>query len=158
MESRSRFLEYLITNSMADHLEIESRTGKLSCSSSEIFSFITDIRNFEQFIPKKSLQNWRASCDECSFQVPPFNKSAIRITEKIPYSSVVFSGNALMKDDFSLTTSISENASGCAEVKLLMTIEINPVFRKMVEEPLKSVLEKLISEMEKFENWNVKSI
>jgi len=36
---------------MTDLSYFESRTGKLSCNAEEVFAFVTDIRNFERFIP-----------------------------------------------------------------------------------------------------------
>jgi hypothetical protein len=42
-------------------------------------------------------------------------------------------------------------------VRLGLTAELNPFFKMMATDPIKSSLETLILEMEKFRNWNVKS-
>ena len=41
----------------------ESRIGNVSCSAEEVFAFVTDIRNFEQFIPAGTINNWTAERD-----------------------------------------------------------------------------------------------
>jgi hypothetical protein len=142
---------------MSDNLKFESRTGNLSCTTDEFFGFITDIRNFEQFIPEGKLTNWQATADSCSFSVPPLSNAGIRISGKTPVSEVTYTGDALKKDDFKLVVRIAENDRNRAEIRLFLTAELNPFLRMMVEPPIKQFLETLISEMEKFEKWNVKS-
>jgi carbon monoxide dehydrogenase subunit G len=142
---------------MANSLNFESRTGKLSCTPADVFNFITDIRNFEQFIPQGSIKNWQSSSDSCSFQVPPIGKASVNMTEKKPYSFVAYSGDALQKNDFKLFVHITENERKLAEIRLNLTAELNPFLKMIASGPIENLLERLISEMEKFEKWNVKS-
>jgi hypothetical protein len=87
----------------------ESRTGKLTCSAEEVFDFVTDIRNFEQFIPKGNISNWKAEKESCSFSVSMLGTVSLRLAEKEKCNKVVFMGDALKKNDFSLTLDISDN-------------------------------------------------
>jgi hypothetical protein len=131
-----------------------SRSGRLSCNAAELFGFITDIRNLEQFIPEGSINNWYATIDSCSFGIPPLGIVRVRITEKIPFSLVSFSGDALQKNDFNLNVEINNNDDKSAEVRLSLTADLNPVLKIMASEPIDKFLETLISEMEKFGKWN----
>jgi carbon monoxide dehydrogenase subunit G len=140
---------------MSDNFKFESRTGKLTCTAAEVFSFITDIRNFQQFIPEENIKNWQASENDCSFQVPPFGSASVRVMKKMPYSLVEYSGHALKKNDFKLAVNISENERKLADVKLYLTADLNPVLKMMAAEPLNKFMEMLISEMEKFDEWKV---
>jgi hypothetical protein len=142
---------------MTANLKFESRTGKLSCSAAGLFSFITDIRNFKQFIPAGSIEEWQATNDKCSFKIVPLGNANIRISEKNPCSFVGYSGEAMQNIKFDLAVYISENESKRADVRLGLTAELNPFFKMMATDPIKSSLETLILEMEKFRNWNVKS-
>lgn len=140
---------------MTQKLEFESRVGRLSCRTDEVYNFATDIRNFEQFIPEGNIRNLQVANDSCSFQVPPLGSINVRITEKEPYSRVVFSGDALQKNEFTLTLNLTENEQKLATVRLLMKADLNPILKMMAAKPLEQFLEKLISEMEKFKNWGV---
>ena len=60
----------------------ESRTGKLTCNAEEVFDFVTDIRNFEQFIPKGNINNWNAEKESCSFNISMLGTVSVRLTEK----------------------------------------------------------------------------
>jgi hypothetical protein len=137
--------------------KFESRTGKLSCSAAELFSFISDIRNFEQFIPEGSIKEWKATHDQCSFQIPPLGNANIRISEKSPFSFVGYSGDTMQDNKFELAVYISEDENKRAEVRLALVAELNPFLKLMAAEPIRKFMEKLILEMEKFRNWNVKS-
>jgi carbon monoxide dehydrogenase subunit G len=131
----------------------ESRSGSLSCTPKEVFDFVTDIRNFEQFIPEGTINNWLSEKDTCSFSVSMIGTVSLRIEKREPYKKVIFSGDALKKNDFSLTLNISENANNNAEVKVLLDAELNPMLKMMANKPILQFLEMLIREMENFKGW-----
>jgi hypothetical protein len=131
----------------------ESRTGRLSSSAAEVYSFLTDIRNMEQFIPAGSITSWKVERESCSFNVTPLGTVNIKLTEKEPDRKVVFSGNALQINDFSLAININGIDNNPAEVRILLSADMNPVLLMVASDPVKRFLETLISEMEKFDRW-----
>jgi carbon monoxide dehydrogenase subunit G len=131
----------------------ESRTGKLTCSAEEIFDFMTDIRNFEQFIPKGNINNWKADKESCSFSVSMLGTVSVRLAEKEKCNKVVFMGDALKKNDFSLTLDISDNLNKTADVKVKLSADLNPMMKMMATKPIGQFLEMLINEMENFRGW-----
>jgi carbon monoxide dehydrogenase subunit G len=138
---------------MTDLSYFESRTGKLTCSAEEIFDFMTDIRNFEQFIPKGNINNWKADKESCSFSVSMLGTVSVRLAEKEKCNKVVFMGDALKKNDFSLTLDISDNLNKTADVKVKLSADLNPMMKMMATKPIGQFLEMLINEMENFRGW-----
>jgi carbon monoxide dehydrogenase subunit G len=138
---------------MSDLSHYESRSGSLSCTSREVFDFVTDIRNFEQFIPPGSISNWQSETDSCSFSVSMVGTVSARIVKREPYNKVIFSGDALKKNDFSLILNISEGTRHTAEVKVLLEAELNPMLKMVANKSIVQFLEILIREMEKFRGW-----
>jgi carbon monoxide dehydrogenase subunit G len=138
---------------MSDLSYYESRSGSLSCTSREVFDFVTDIRNFEQFIPPDTINNWQSGKDSCSFSVSMIGTVSLRIEKKELYNKVIFSGDALKKNDFSLILNILENANNNAEVKVMLEAELNPMLKMMANKPIINFLEMLIREMENFKGW-----
>jgi carbon monoxide dehydrogenase subunit G len=138
---------------MSDLSNYESRSGSLSCTPKEVFDFVTDIRNFEQFIPDGTINNWQSGKDTCSFSVSMIGTVSLRIEKKEAYDKVIFSGDALKKNDFSLILNILENANNKAEVKVLLEAELNPMLKMMANKPILQFLEMLIREMENFKGW-----
>jgi carbon monoxide dehydrogenase subunit G len=139
---------------MADLSLFQSRSGKLSCNAQEVFTFVTDVRNFEQFIPKGSINNWTADKESCSFSVSMLGTVSVRLTEKVKCSKVVFNGDALKMNDFSLTLNISDNLKEPADVKVSLSADLNQMMKMMAAKPINQFLEMLIKEMESFREWD----
>ena len=138
---------------MADLSYFESRSGTLTCNAEELFAFVTDIRNFERFIPKGTINNWIAEKEWCSFSVSMLGTVTVRLAEKKEYNKVVFTGDALKKNDFSLVLAISDNNKNPAEVKVTLNADLNPMMKMMATKPIARFLEILIKEMENFGGW-----
>jgi carbon monoxide dehydrogenase subunit G len=138
---------------MDDMSYFESRSGKLSCTAEEIFNFVTDIRNFEQFLPKETFKNWQAEKESACLNVPMLGTVSFRLAEKEMYNKVVYSGDALNKNDFSLVLHISDNKKNPAEVKISINADLNPMLKMMAAKPIGQFMEKLINEMEVFRGW-----
>jgi hypothetical protein len=131
----------------------ESRHGKVSCSGDKVFSFVTDLRNFEQFVPKGTVHNWKASKEECSFSVPLIGNVAVRIDETEKNDIVVYTGDALKKNDFVLTLHIDGEDKEHAGVMVTLTADLNPMMKMMAVKPIGQFMQMLITEMENFRGW-----
>ncbi len=107
-------------NFMSDLSYFESRQGILTCNSAEFFAFVTDIRNFKRFIPKNSITNWYAGKDICSFSVSMIGKVTVRLVNKVKFNKVVFEGDALNRNDFSLTLDFSDGSDSVANVRAML--------------------------------------
>jgi hypothetical protein len=138
---------------MSDISTFKSRTGKIGCSPTEVFNFITDIRNFEHLVPRDKISDVKVSQNTFSFNVSPLGLVSISITEKVMYSKVVFSGNAMLVNNFSLIILINEPDYDHSEVKLILNAELNAFLKMLAAEPISKFLETLICEMEKFKGW-----
>ena len=140
---------------MAACSTFESRKGKLTCTSSEIFDFVTDIRNLKQFIPENAgISAMNVEKESCSFRIESLGMVNVHISEKEPLNKVVFNGTLFQANDFSLRMDINENPAGKADVVLKVSAELNPLLRMMVSGPVQNFLARMIDEMEKFDGWN----
>jgi carbon monoxide dehydrogenase subunit G len=139
---------------MSDISKFESRTGKLTCTPSEIFDFVTDIRNFSQFIPEgASVKKLNIDRDSCNFFISPLGNVSINLIEKDPHIKVIYNGNVLQSNEFSLILDINKNTAGRAEVRLRLEAHLNPLLKMMAAKPIEDLLAKMVDEMEKFSGW-----
>ncbi len=130
-----------------------SRTGNLSCSSVDVFEFVTDITNFKQFIPDQNVEQLKIEKDRCSFYVPGIGEIRVSLAEKEPYSKVVYSGSAPGANYFNLILEITGEMRDKAVVKVTLNAEMNPFLRMMASKPVSRFLETLIDRMEEFTGW-----
>lgn len=138
---------------MPDLSTFESREGKLTCTPSEVFDFVTDIRNFKQFFPDGSVNDLQIERESCSFNISPVGNIKLHLSEKEAYNKVVFNGSVLQSNDFSMIMNIRENMSGKAEVHIKLAARLNPILKIMAAKPVQAFLERLIDEMERFRDW-----
>jgi len=138
---------------MTDLSNFESRMGKVTCSAEELFTFVTDLRNFERFIPQGTINNWKTERESCSFSVSMIGTVSFHIAEKEMNRKVVFNGDALKKNDFSLVLDIPENEKNHTCVQVFLSADLNPMLKMMAAKPIVQFLEMLINEMEMFSEW-----
>jgi len=138
---------------MTDLTRFESRTGNLSSTAEDCFAFVSDIRNFERFIPRESISNWQSERESCSFNVSMLGNVSIRIAQKEEYCKVVFKGDALKKNDFELVLHILDNINKLADVVVVLNADLNPMMKMIAAKPIEQFLEILIKEMENFTGW-----
>jgi len=139
---------------MSDISTFKSRTGRLTCNAGEVYNFLTDIRNLEQFIPSGTISDWKSDRDSCNFRVNPLGDVDIHLTEKVENRKVTFTGNALQVNNFSLIVNISGIDNQPAEVMVMLNAEMNPLLQMVAANPVRQFLDTLINEMEKFKGWN----
>jgi carbon monoxide dehydrogenase subunit G len=132
-----------------DHYE--SRSGKTTCTPEQIYGFITDIRNFEQFIPAGSIHDWQADADTCSFTVSHLGNVKMGIYRQVPYSLVGFRGTALKNNHFDMQVHISRMDDDKAILKVDLDTELNPFIKMVAAKPIGQFLEMVISRMEAFD-------
>ncbi len=133
--------------------EYISRFGNLNCSTGEAFYFATDIRNLKRFVPAGSVSNLKFEQDSCSFDVSMLGTVNLAISEKVPTDKVLYSGEALNVNDFSINLEIIESENKKAKVKITFRADINPLFKMVAEKPIAQMLESIINGMEKFDGW-----
>jgi hypothetical protein len=139
---------------MAELSRFESRSASLSCTREKFYGFITDIRNFGQFIPADLIKSWQADESSCSFMVSGLGDIKLNIAGKEPFRLVKFGGNAMKTIDFVLSAIISEESSERSMLILVMEAKLNPIMKMMAAGPIEKFLETLVNEMEKFDSWD----
>lgn len=139
---------------MGSLTHLESRAAKVSYSPEEVYNFISDISNFRRFIPSGSFSDIDFKHDSCSFNVNNIGTVTVQLKEKILHKKVVFAGNALLQNDFTITLFLEETSGKQSEIKVAFEAEMNPFLKMAAAEPLNNFLETLVNEIEKFEGWN----
>jgi hypothetical protein len=138
---------------MSDLSYFESRKGKIVSSAEDIFSFVTDLRNFAQFAPEGTITNWTAEREICSFSVPMLGTVGFKIKEKEPHTRVIYEGDALKKNDFVISLHITETGHELSDIIISLNADLNPMMKMMAASPINQFLEIIVKEMESFKGW-----
>jgi len=143
---------------MSEISTFTSRPAKITCSAREFFDFVTDARNFEQFISAETFSDLKADKDSLSFQAGMLGSVSLRISEKIMYSKVIYRGENQQVKDFMLKADIADSGPGSCEVILTLQAELNPMLRMFAATPAAKFLDALAGQMEKYRGWNMTSL
>ena len=139
---------------MSELSVFKSRQGDLSCSVSELYEFVTDIRNFTQFVPEtNSLRDMRIERESCSFNIPSMGNVDLSLSQKEHNRMVLYKGTVFQSNDFDLVVDIKESIQSRAQVQLNLEARLNPMLKMMASGPISNFLEKVICEMEQFRGW-----
>jgi hypothetical protein len=77
----------------------------------------------------------------------------LQIAQKQEFNKVVYNGDALKKNDFSLVLDITGDTNVNAEVKVSLNAELDPMMKMVAAKPIRQFLETLVNEMENFRGW-----
>ena len=132
-------------------MKIESKTGKAAYPASKIYDFVTDFRNFDNFIPADKVYDWQADTDHCSFRIDMLGKVRLTIdnTEEGKLVKII-SDPKVSQYNFNLWIQFKEVAENDTRIKITIEPLINQVLKAMVKSPLKEFVDSLINEIEKF--------
>lgn len=139
---------------MSDISSFTSRPARLTCSAKEFYDFVTDVRNFSQFISAEVFPDLTAGKESLTFQANMLGTVRLYISEKREYSKVAYRGENSQVKDFMLTAGITETVPGKAEVLITLAAELNPMLKMLAAGPVKGLLDSLVSRMESFTGWN----
>lgn len=131
----------------------ESRQSKVDYSAEDIYFFVTDIRNFERFIPPDTFTDIKIDRNVCSFRAEMLGEVTIKLKEKFFPDKVIFTGSARQINDFSLILNILSRGADKAEVKVDLSADMNPFLKVVADEPVRYFLAKLMEEIESFKGW-----
>ena len=139
---------------MGSMTRFDSRTAKVNQSPEVVFDFTTDLRNFRRFVPASSFTDLEFNQNSCSFRADTLGTVTVQLKEKIMYSKILFSGNALLQNDFLITVFLQETPDKHSEITLSFEAEMNPFLKMAASEPVRQFLDVLVKEIERFDGWS----
>lgn len=131
----------------------ESRIGKINHPAENIYRFITDFRNFKQFLPGDKITDWQAEEDSCSFKIEGLGKAGLKILETDPPKTIKITGEGMDKLDFYLWIQLKEMNPDDTRVKVTLKADLNPMLKMVAGKPIEQFLEMLVGRMEDFEGY-----
>ncbi|MEE4115278.1 MAG: SRPBCC domain-containing protein [Marinilabiliaceae bacterium] len=138
---------------MEEFSKYESRVGKIKRAGRPVYAFITDMRNFQQFLPGESITNWQAEKNSCEFEVSPVGKTRLKIVDMEENKVVKYEGDGLNNTSFFLWVQLKEIDLYDTRVKITIKADLNAMLRMMAAKPINDFLEKLVTGMENFDGW-----
>ena len=122
-------------------MKLESPKAIVSKSQEEIYSFITDLNNFEQLMPENK-EKFEVDGESFIFGLKGMPEIRLILQEKNEFNKVVL-GAASSKLSFTLTLNIDALSESQSQVDLLFEGDFNPMMAMMIKKPLQKFINTL---------------
>ena len=127
-------------------MKLESPKVSIGKSSDEIFSYLSDVSNFEHIMPD-NIDKFEAGNESFIFALKGMPEIKLQIKEKIAPQKIVL-GSTSDKLAFSLTAAIEDTADDKCNAQLLFEGDFNPMVAMMVKKPLQKFIDTLITNIQ----------
>lgn len=122
-------------------MNIESNTITVQKSPSEVFTFLSNLQNFEQLMPENT-QKFEVDGDSFLFGLKGMPEIRLVLKEKTEFSNITL-GAASSKLPFTLSANIVEKSASESDVQLVFAGDFNPMMAMMVKKPLTKFIDTL---------------
>lgn len=122
-------------------MEIKGSTVTVQKSDQELFTFFTQLENFEELMPENT-QKFEVDGDSFMFALKGMPEIRLVLKEKIEFSKVVL-GAASDKLPFTLAADIQKETASQSMVQLVFNGDFNPMMAMMVKKPLTNFINTL---------------
>ena len=116
-------------------LKIETEIVEIENSAENIFTNLSDFKNFEKLMPHQ-VTNWQATTDECSFTINGMATIGMKILEKISPTKISITSHGKVPFEFKLYVLITVVNPLKCKGQLIFESDMNPMIKMMVEKPL----------------------
>lgn len=125
---------------------ITSDTVQVPASSTDVFNFLQDLRNYEQLMPPM-VNGFRATGSSADFSISGLGQVHVDITKAIPGQLIELSPSGKLPFAFKLFWELSESETGTAvtavadaELNMVMKMVAEPQLRKFVQAQAETLL------------------
>ncbi len=115
---------------------IKSESLSTSSAIKDLYNYLIDFNNFKNILPEDKVENFECSGDTCSFNIKGVTALTVRISEKIPNTSIKYQTEGLAKFNFILEAKFEGDAESLGKCNVQLHGDMNPFIKVMAEKPL----------------------
>ena len=126
--------------------EIKSDLVLIHKSAEDIFNFLSNFDNFGKLMPDQVI-NWKSSTDSCSFTIKGMADIALKTSEKIPFSKIVWSTEGKAPFDFTLSSVLNDQKDNQTQTQIILHADLSPMLKMMAMRPLGNFVNLLVNKL-----------
>jgi hypothetical protein len=129
-----------------------------------VYNYLSDLKNLEQLfdperiealknqyphMPDVSLDNFRATADECSFSINPIGLIGVRIIERDPSKLIKLTGNQSVPFQFTCWIQLLPIDDANCKLKITLHAELSIMIKVLVDKHLKDGINRIADALTK---------
>ena len=127
-------------------MKIDSDIVEIENSAANVFNYLCDFNNFKSMMPPQ-VSDWKATAEECSFNINGMATIGMKIVNKVPSSLINIKSNGKVPFTFDLDVHLTETGENKCKGQLIFNADINMMMKMMVEKPLTNFFNILANKM-----------
>ncbi len=131
-----------------------SRKGEVPCGDSDLYTFLTDMRNFKTLIPNGLVTDWDATEDRCSFKIDKTGKIAASLSEALPHSVIVYDAETFLTGKVRVQITIDYISGTRSSFSINAGVNMNPLLRMLLGDSADRYLDNLIDAIESYDGFD----
>lgn len=123
-----------------------------------VYNRLSNLKNLEQFFdpeklkqvrekmpnaPDVSIEDFRATEDDCSFRISPLGTVGVRVVERKPFKTVKLEGNEAIPFSVLLWIQLMPVDEQSCKLRLTLHAELSPMIKMMVNKYLEEGINKI---------------
>ena len=129
--------------------EIISNKAEVNADIGEVFSFLTDMNNYELLLPKDNISHWKATDDEFSCKIQNTYTISLRKNGATEYSEIRLKSSEDSPLKFNLDLKLNEIGDNRTTAQLFCNADLNPFLKMMALKPLQNLFNYMAKRLEK---------
>ncbi len=131
-----------------------SRTGEVPCGDSDLYAFLTDMRNLRTVVPEGMLTDWEATEDRCSFRIEKTGKISASLVEALPHSLIKYVAETFLTGRMTVQVEIEFITNLRSSFHLTAGVNMNPIMKMLVGDSAGKYLDSLIDAIESYNGFD----
>ena len=130
-------------------MKIETTHQIVNANQETVYSFLVDMNNFEQLLPKDKIEKFSATEDTCTFKIKSMGTIELKRVASTPNSLIYLDSYGKSPIKFSLNIYLSENDANSSVAYIVFDGDVNPFMKMMLEKPLTEFFNYLVVKLSK---------
>jgi len=126
--------------------KIESKEVEIAKPAQDLYTFLSDMNNFEQLLPAGRISEWTSDGKSCSFKVQGAATIGLMLDGGTPPGHLKMKATERSPFPFTLDTYLEEK-DGTTKSRLEFNADLNTFIKMMVEKPLKNLFDHIADRM-----------
>jgi hypothetical protein len=128
-------------------IKLESKKGIVNGKQEKVYNFLSDFRNFAQFLPQEHLNNLDISEYVLRFEIGGIGRIGLKIAERNPFSLIKITATEDSASDFNFRLMVSGIRGNQSQVQLALQAQLNMFIEMMAKDPLQRFIDMIVEKL-----------
>lgn len=139
---------------MSQMTTLTSRRGEVPCGDSDLYAFLTDMRNFRSVIPGDAVSGWESTEDNCSFKTDGIGRITAALSEAKPHSEIIYEVESFLTGKIKVRVTVEFISGMRSSIRIDAGLNMNPIMQMIIGDSAGKYLDSLMDMIESYDGYD----